>query len=89
MPDFDAEEFVAKMDRMGVKLTTVPLAGGTYRINRWRLPQAVEKADLIESLWSSHIGDNQARIDQLASHLTRTQSPATSNRILSGLRRVK
>jgi hypothetical protein len=89
MPEFDAEEFVAALDRMGVTLTAVPLAGGTYRVNRWRLPQAVEKSEQIEKLWNSQIGDNQTRIDQLASHLTRTQPRPTTNRIMSELRKVK
>jgi len=89
MPEFDAEEFVATMDRMGTKLTAVPLAGGAYRVDRWQLPQAVEHAEHIENLWNSHIGDNQGRIDQLASHLARTQPRPTTNRILSELRKVK
>ena len=72
-----------------MKLTAVPLAGGTYRVSRWRLPQAAEKAEQIESLWTSQIGDNQARIDQLASHLAGTQPRLTTNRILSELRNMK
>jgi hypothetical protein len=71
MPEFDVEEFVAKMDRLGLKLTAVPLADGKYRVNRWRMSEAVENAEQIQDLWTSQIGDNQCRIDQLAAHLSR------------------
>ena len=43
MFEFDIETFVAKMDRMGLKLTAVPLADGKYRLNRWRTMQAFEE----------------------------------------------
>ena len=33
MFELDIETFVAKMDRMGVKLTVVPLADGKYRLS--------------------------------------------------------
>jgi hypothetical protein len=49
MPDFDVEAFVAKLESLGVKLTAVPLADGRMRINRWRMPHAVD-AIQIESL---------------------------------------
>jgi hypothetical protein len=42
MLEFDVEGFVAKMDRMGLKLTAVPLADGRFRLNRWRTMQASE-----------------------------------------------
>jgi hypothetical protein len=63
MLEFDVEGFVAKMDRMGLKLTAVPLADGRFRLNRWRTMQA------FEHLWSSQIGTNQNRIDLVAAHL--------------------
>src|SRR3974377_130016 len=68
MPDFDVEAFVAKLESLGVKLTAVPLADGRTRINRWRMPHAVD-AIQIESLWASQVGNNQGRIDLLAAHL--------------------
>ena len=40
MPEFDVEAFVAGLERMGVKLTCVPLADGKVRINRWRMLNA-------------------------------------------------
>jgi hypothetical protein len=73
MADFDVEDFVAKMDRMGLKLTTVQLADGKLRVNRLRMLQAVEHTKQIKDLWTSQIGDNQARIDQFAAHLARTR----------------
>jgi hypothetical protein len=69
MLEFDVEAFVAKMDRMGLKLTAVPLADGKYRLNRWRTMQAFEHTQQIQDLWVSQIGTNQNRIDQLATHL--------------------
>jgi hypothetical protein len=69
MLEFDIEAFVSKMDRMGLKLTAVPLADGKYRLNRWRTMQAFEHTQQIQDLWASQIGNNQNRIDQLATHL--------------------
>jgi hypothetical protein len=69
MFEFDIETFVSKMDRMGLKLTAVPLADGKYRLNRWRTMQAFEHTQQIQDLWASQIGSNQNRIDQLAWHL--------------------
>jgi hypothetical protein len=73
MTDFDVEGFVAEMDRMGLKLTAVQLADGKFRVNRGRMLQAAEHTKQIQDLWTSQIGDNQGRIDQLAAHLARTQ----------------
>jgi hypothetical protein len=81
MPDFDVEGFVAEMDRMGLKLTAVPLADGKYLVNRWRLSGAFEHAKQIENLWSSQIGNNQSRMDQLAAHLLAQDQPVIANRI--------
>jgi hypothetical protein len=69
MFELDIETFVAKMDRMGVKLTVVPLADGKYRLNQWRTMEAFEHTQQIQDLWASQIGGNQNRVDQLAFHL--------------------
>jgi hypothetical protein len=69
MFEFDIETFVAKMDRMGLKLTVVSLADGKYRLNQWRTMQAFEHTQQIQDLWASQIGGNQNRVDQLAFHL--------------------
>ena len=76
MLEFDIEAFVAKMDRMGLKLTAVPLADGKYRLNRWRTMQAFEHTQQIQDLWASQVGTNQNRIDQLAAHLAQAAAPA-------------
>jgi hypothetical protein len=81
MPEFDAEAFVARLERMGVKLTCVPLADGKVRINRWRMLNAGEHTQQIEDLWASQIGEDQARIDVLAAHLSRVAPPVTASRI--------
>ena len=78
MLEFDIDTFVAKMDRMGLKLTAVPLADGKYRLNRWRTMQAVEHSQQIKELWASQIGTNQNRIDQLASHLAQAAAASPS-----------
>jgi hypothetical protein len=69
MNAFDVESFVAEMDRMGVKLTAVPLADGTVRVNRWRTMQAVEHGHRIDHLWGLQVGGDRARMDTLAAHL--------------------
>jgi hypothetical protein len=76
MAEFDVAAFVAKMDGMGVKLTAVPLADGKVRVSRWRMMQTVENAKQAEDLWIAQIGNNQARIDVLAKHLTAQVPPA-------------
>jgi len=76
MPEFDVEAFVAKLDCMGLKLTAVALADGKVRVNRWRMMQAVDHTQQIEDLWASQIGDDQARINLLAAHLTGAQRRA-------------
>jgi hypothetical protein len=72
MLDFDAEAFVTELDRMGVKLTAIPLADGKWRVNRWCMLNATEYAQQIENLWITQIGNDRDRIDVLAAHLTRT-----------------
>jgi hypothetical protein len=76
MVEFDVEAFVAKMDRMGLKLTAVPLADGKYRLNRWRTMDALAHTQQIQDLWASQVGDNQKRIDQLAAHLAQAAAAA-------------
>jgi len=71
MPDFDVEAFITKLDCMGVKLTAVELADGKLRVNRWCMLNAVEHAHEIEDLWTTQIGNDQARIDALAAHVTK------------------
>jgi hypothetical protein len=71
MPEFDAVAFVDKLERMGVKLTAIPLADGKLRINRWRMMHAAQNSQQIQDIWTSQIGENQARIDLLAAHLSR------------------
>ena len=81
MPDFDVEAFVARLDRMGLKLTSVPLADGKLRINRWRMLNAGEHTQQIHDLWAMQIGNNQERIDVLAAHLAKAAPQVTANRI--------
>ena len=93
MVEFDVAAFVAKLERMGVRLTSVPLADGKLRINRWRMLHAAENTKQIQDLWTSELGDNQARIDFLAAFLeARTATPrVTADRAPApaGLKRVK
>jgi hypothetical protein len=69
MADFDVETFITKLDRMGMKLTTVPLADGKLRVNRWCMLNAAEHAEQIQDLWTTQIGNDRERIDVLAAHL--------------------
>ena len=89
MSEFDVEEFVAKMEHLGLKLTAVPLADGKLRINRWRMSEAAENTEQIQNLWTSQIGDNQVRIDQLAAHLCEAQPRVIANRIFPGPHKAK
>jgi hypothetical protein len=83
MPHFDVEAFVTELDRMGVKLTAIPLADGTLRVNRWCMLNATEHAQQIENLWITQIGDDRERIDVLAAHLIRTAPLQAGDRISS------
>lgn len=76
MPDFDAEAFITKLDRMGMKLTAVPLADGKLRINRWRMLDACDHTQQIQDLWSTQIGNDQERIDVLAAYLDKAAPKA-------------
>jgi hypothetical protein len=89
MPDFDVEEFVAEMDRMGLKLTAVRLADGKYQVSRWRMSGAFEHTKQIQDLWTSQIGDNQSRIDQLTAHLSQAEPRVIANRTFPGLHKAK
>ena len=80
MNAFDVESFVAEMDRMGVKLTAVPLADGTVRVNRWRTMQAVEHGHRIDHLWGMQVGhvqrfelDSLDELDSLFAQLSADQ----------------
>ena len=85
MREFDVEAFVTRLDRMGMKLTAVPLADGKLRISRWRMAGAVEHAQQIQDLWASQIGDNQERIDLLAAHLSRAAPRVIANRTFAAV----
>jgi hypothetical protein len=86
MPDFDVEAFVTELDRMGVKLTAIPLADGKLRVNRWCMLTATEYAQQIENLWITQIGNDSERIDLLAAHLIRTAPLEAGDRSLSPMR---
>jgi hypothetical protein len=78
MAEFDVEAFVAQLHGMGLKLSAIPLADGSFRIGRWRMVNAADD-DQIQEFWASHIGDNQRRIDALAAHLAKKMSPIVSS----------
>jgi hypothetical protein len=59
MSEIDIDAFITELERLGVKLSTIRLADGTYRVNRWRTLDASAHAAQIEKLWASHIGDNK------------------------------
>src|SRR5712671_1219769 len=83
MPDFDVEAFITKLDRMGMKLTAVPLADGKLRVNRWCMLSASEHARQIEDLWTMQIGNDRERIDILAAHLAKAASGEAADCISS------
>jgi hypothetical protein len=89
MAEFDIEGFIADLERMGMKLTAVPLADGKFRLNQWWLPHASDHVQQIEDLWASQIGNHQARIDLLVAHLTRAIPKAATNPIETGNRKTK
>jgi hypothetical protein len=88
MPDFDVEAFVTKLDRLGVKLTAVPLADGKLRVSRWRMLNATEHAQQIEDLWTLQIGNDQERIDILAAHLANAAPGKAADCVSSGPLRI-
>jgi hypothetical protein len=70
MSEFDPGAFTGELERMGLRLTTTQLADGKYRVNRWRMINAISPG-LIERLWAANIGDDQGRIAILIEHLSR------------------
>src|SRR6266849_2895677 len=88
MPDFDVEAFITKLDRMGMKLTAVPLADGKLRVNRWCMLNATEHAQQIEDLWTTQIGNYRERIDVLAAHLAKAAPREAADCISSNLPRI-
>jgi hypothetical protein len=74
MPEFDIDAFITEVERLGLKLTATRLLDGTYRVNRWRMPDAISNAQQIEDLWAKHIGDDKARMSLLGTHLARRSS---------------
>jgi hypothetical protein len=84
MPEFDVEAFVTKIEAMGMRLTAVPMADGKLRVYRWRLMAAFEHSHQIKALWKSQIGDDQARIDVLASRLAGAPAPAPMGQLQRG-----
>jgi len=69
MSEFNVEEFVATIERLGLILAAVPLADGRVRLNRWRMPNAAIHAQEIENLWTSQVGDRSDRIEQITAHI--------------------
>jgi hypothetical protein len=84
MADFDVEAFITKLDRMGMKLTAVPLADGKLRVNRWCMLNAAEHAQQIQDLWTTQIGNDRERIDVLAAHLANAAAGEAVDCISSG-----
>jgi hypothetical protein len=79
MSEFDIDAFITDLERLGVKLTTIPLPDGTYRVNRWRILEASAHAEQIERLWATHLGDNQTRMRLLADRLLVRASKSNAN----------
>jgi hypothetical protein len=89
MSGFDIEGFVEKMDRLGMKLTVTPLADGRLSVNRWRMLHGVENAGKIRDLWTFHVGDNPARMEQLAAHLYKEAPNVSAHLGVARRREVK
>src|SRR5580704_15909084 len=79
MPEFDIDAFIAELERLGLKLTATRLLDGTYRVNRWRMPDAISNAQQIEDLWAKHIADDKARMILLSTHVARRSSNRRPN----------
>jgi hypothetical protein len=88
MPDFDVEAFITELDRMGMKLTAIPLADGKLRVSRWCMLNANEHAQKIQDLWTKQIGNDQERIDVLATHLAKAALREAADCISSNQLRV-
>ena len=78
MAEFDVEAFVAHLQGMGMKLSAIPLADGSFRIGRWRMVNAADDHQ-IQEFWASQIGDDQQRIDTLAVYLAKKTPPIISS----------
>jgi hypothetical protein len=78
MPDFDGEGFITRLELLGMKLSAIPLADGTFRLNRWRMPHASDHTQQIEALWASEIGDDQTRNHLLIAHLVANTLPGAA-----------
>jgi hypothetical protein len=61
MTELDPQAFIAELKRMGIKLTALQLAHGTFKVYRWRMLCARERVSQIEALWNSQVADNWAR----------------------------
>jgi hypothetical protein len=89
MSDFDAGTFTSELERAGLKMNTIRLADGKYRVNRWRMIGADTKR--IDELWAATIGDNKNLHDLLVAHLSRHPPeplvPASMRRPVPKLRR--
>lgn len=69
MSEFEIDAFIDELERLGLRLTVMRLPDGTYRVNRWRTPEAIAHAHEIERLWATHIGDSKSRMMLLADRL--------------------
>jgi hypothetical protein len=78
MSEFDVDAFINELERLGLKLTATRLLDGTYRVNRWRMPDAISHAQQIEDLWAKHIGGDKARMMLLAARLAQRPSNRSS-----------
>jgi uncharacterized protein involved in outer membrane biogenesis len=74
MADFNVDDFVATIERLGLLLAAVPLSDGTVRLTQWRMPDAVIHAQEIENLWTTQVGDQPDRIEQIAAHVMQRTS---------------
>jgi hypothetical protein len=83
MSAFDIDAFITELERLGVKLTTIRLADGTHRVNRWRMSEASAHGEQIERLWAAHINDNQTRMRLLAGRLLVRASTSNARTINS------
>jgi hypothetical protein len=78
MQEFDVDAFITELERLGLKLTATRLLDGTYRVNRWGMPD-VTHAQQIEDLWAKHIADDKARMILLGTHVARRSSNRRPN----------
>ena len=74
MADFNVDDFVATIERLGLLLAAVPLADGKIRLSRWRMPEAVIHAQEIENLWTTQVENQPHRIEQIAAHVMQRTS---------------